>query len=461
MATVVASHNIGIWQDRREPSMHIPNMHLTNIMPPYDNSRNVTNAPVSRDYQPTSNHMDINMPLYQNNALPTSVPYQAGAFAYDPSSVNPYNMQQPSYYPPAMPHPVSYASSHDVQPLPTLPDVRHVFNHNVKSEGTSPAHSGHSHMYADQSFTSDCKRSTSEPTEGSGVNFATDVDTLMRAIQAKQTNPPQEPEQKDDVVKTAQKPRKRYQCTVPNCNKSFYQKTHLEIHIRAHTGDKPFPCKAPGCGQSFSQLGNLKTHERRHTGERPYSCDICGKTFAQRGNVRAHKIVHQQIKPFSCKLDDCGKQFTQLGNLKSHQNKFHAATLRYLTTKFATINPGDYVSQEDKELWEYFASLYKNSNKGIKGRGKDRRISAMSASASSYPSSYASMPMASMSRGYASSFHQHSSDRSSRCSSMSSDTIPIQRADSAYDFSAPMHNGYHQPQGNGYDDKVFPERMMY
>ncbi|KAH8633234.1 zinc finger protein OZF [Alternaria alternata] len=463
MATVVASHNIGLWQDRREPSMHIPNMHLNNIMPPYDTSRNVSNAPVSREYQPTSNHMDMNnIPLYSANTLPTSVPYQAGAYAYDvPTSVpvNPYNMQQASYYASNMPHPVSYPQSHDIQALPTLPDVRHVFNPNVKSEGTSPAQSNH--MYADPSYGTELKRSTSEPTEGSGANFATDVDTLMRAIQAKQTNPPPENEQKDDASKNAQKPRKRYQCTVPNCNKSFYQKTHLEIHIRAHTGDKPFPCKAPGCGQSFSQLGNLKTHERRHTGERPYSCDICGKTFAQRGNVRAHKIVHQQIKPFSCKLDDCGKQFTQLGNLKSHQNKFHAATLRYLTTKFATINPGDYVSQEDKELWEYFASLYKNSNKGIKGRGKDRRISAMSSSASSYPSSYASMSMAPMARGYSTSFHQQSSDRESRCSSMSSDTITIQRTDSAYDFNAPMHNGYHHPQGNGYDDMVFPERKMY
>lgn len=28
----------------------------------------------------------------------------------------------------------------------------------------------------------------------------------------------------------------------------------------------------------------------------------------------------------------------------------------------------------DRGLWEYFATLYKNSNKGIKGRGKDRRI---------------------------------------------------------------------------------------
>jgi hypothetical protein len=27
---------------------------------------------------------------------------------------------------------------------------------------------------------------------------------------------------------------------MPDCNKSFYQKTHLEIHIRAHTGAKPF-----------------------------------------------------------------------------------------------------------------------------------------------------------------------------------------------------------------------------
>jgi hypothetical protein len=28
----------------------------------------------------------------------------------------------------------------------------------------------------------------------------------------------------------------------------------------------------------------------------------------------------------------------------------------------------------DKELWEYFADPYKNSNKGIKGRGKDRKV---------------------------------------------------------------------------------------
>lgn len=212
--------------------------------------------------------------------------------------------------------------------------------------------------------------------------FSTDIDTLMRAIQSKQ-HP--ESEQKhapncspsSPISVSAPKPksRKRYQCAVPGCDKAFHQKTHLDIHTRAHTGAKPFICKEPTCGQRFSQLGNLKTHERRHTGERPYHCDICGKTFAQHGNVRAHKIVHTAAKPYTCKLDNCGKHFTQLGNLKSHQNKFHIATIRRLKERFENITEGDVVEEWEKAMWEYFVGLYKNCNKGIKGRGKDRRIS--------------------------------------------------------------------------------------
>lgn len=217
--------------------------------------------------------------------------------------------------------------------------------------------------------------------------FSTDIDTLMRAIQSKQ-------DPKHQIQKTIstcssssptsdplQRPRskKRYQCAMPGCDKAFHQKTHLDIHTRAHTGVKPFLCKEPTCGQRFSQLGNLKTHERRHTGERPYHCDICGKTFAQHGNVRAHKIVHTAAKPYTCKLDDCGKHFTQLGNLKSHQNKFHITTIRRLRERFENILEGDVVEEWEKAMWEYFVGLYKNCNKGIKGRGKDRRISNTSA----------------------------------------------------------------------------------
>lgn len=59
---------------------------------------------------------------------------------------------------------------------------------------------------------------------------------------------------------------------------------------------------------------------------------------------------------------------------QSHQNKFHAVTLRQLTEKFAQVRDGDDISVADRELFEYFAELYKNSNRGIKGRGKDRKI---------------------------------------------------------------------------------------
>lgn len=41
------------------------------------------------------------------------------------------------------------------------------------------------------------------------------------------------------------------------------------------------------------------------------------------------------------------------------------------------------MNHQDRELWTYFAALYKNSNKGIKGRGKDRRISNSTASSGS------------------------------------------------------------------------------
>jgi len=39
------------------------------------------------------------------------------------------------------------------------------------------------------------------------------------------------------------------------------------------------------------------------------------------------------------------------------------------------------VHAADKELWEYFANLYKNSNKGIKGYGKDRKVGSNNSSA--------------------------------------------------------------------------------
>ncbi|KAL8972847.1 MAG: hypothetical protein Q9183_000322 [Haloplaca sp. 2 TL-2023] len=258
----------------------------------------------------------------------------------------------------------------------------------VKLEGDAPNIANHSHP-ATTSVDQAIAHSTGE--------FSTTVDSLMRTIQL-QSNPPQhrpasvpisvvtppQSSSESDAIHSDQSTREpkrpkgqqTYLCSEASCNKVFHQKTHLEIHQRAHTGYKPFLCKEPTCGRRFSQLGNRKTHERRHTGEKPYACEECGKRFSQRGNVRAHKIVHEGIKPFDCRLEGCDKRFTQLGNLKSHQNRFHAAMLLELNTKFASMREGDTVAAPtDKELWDYFAALYKHSNKGIKGRGRERRVS--------------------------------------------------------------------------------------
>lgn len=162
-------------------------------MPSYDTSRPIASPPVSRSYQPTTTHMDSTLPLFSTN-LTTSVPYQPGVFAFDTPAVNPYNLQQASYYSPNL----SFVQGTEIHSLPTVRDARNAFtvdrNPMVKSESTSPIQSHPTFPHS--SYTTECKRSSSEPSQGSGVTFATDVDTLMKAIQAKQPTGSQPQEHK-------------------------------------------------------------------------------------------------------------------------------------------------------------------------------------------------------------------------------------------------------------------------
>lgn len=63
-------------------------------------------------------------------------------------------------------------------------------------------------------------------------------------------------------------------------------------------------------------------------------------------------------------------------------NKFHKDTLARLSTHFTNCGYGEQaadasITEEERELREYFRSLYKNCNKGIKGRGKGRRVAVV------------------------------------------------------------------------------------
>ena len=112
--------------------------------------------------------------------------------------------------------------------------------------------------------TGSCDRSVEQESDESCAKsnpiFSTQVDTLMRTIQTKSTKgqassapSPQlnasphlimsehSVQADTDVTKRHRsRSRKSYRCSIPSCTKVFYQKTHLEIHLRAHTGHKPF-----------------------------------------------------------------------------------------------------------------------------------------------------------------------------------------------------------------------------
>lgn len=61
--------------------------------------------------------------------------------------------------------------------------------------------------------------------------------------------------------------------------------------------------------------------------------------------------------------------------LKSHQNKFHGETLSQLAQKFVAIdNAEDIEDPHMRDIFTSFAQIYRNANRGIKGRGKGRRV---------------------------------------------------------------------------------------
>lgn len=213
-----------------------------------------------------SPQMYSGMPFYANPAISYEQLMPSGPYVYAPpptsqptsqpmfSPITPmYSMvpQRVSSEPPMQASPLMRPSRHD-----SFGDPR---SHGGRFDGaTSVPHIHTRH----ESFGP--SKSPSTPTPSIGVEFKTEVDTLMKAIQLKAASSPTEsplsagPPQSlsrpmypygspmasiPESTPPGQRSRKKYECTFANCSKVFYQKTHLDIHIRAHTGDKPFVSK--------------------------------------------------------------------------------------------------------------------------------------------------------------------------------------------------------------------------
>ncbi|KAG5865211.1 hypothetical protein JTB14_020787 [Gonioctena quinquepunctata] len=97
---------------------------------------------------------------------------------------------------------------------------------------------------------------------------------------------------------------RQFKCS--ECDKGFYTKFRLNLHMRSHTKETPYECKI--CLKKFRHAPNLRRHDDIiHKGLKPFKCEVCGKEFSRLVSKNEHEYTHTGKKPYVCRY--CGETF--------------------------------------------------------------------------------------------------------------------------------------------------------